>query len=589
MVYYVDSGYLDCYVKASSFDVTVILDSGENGEVKTAAGTDMKTAISYLYPGAVFDGGTVTIGGRTYDCYGLNIPSLEVYSWEKIKDVSNSKFSGSDVSAVIEGKYKYVILLESGADNLFSSWTDVNRWYYFDGSGYSKCLLADTDSIDSASGKTIVYSASPPAVDSSDIWPDRPSSVSVNREGSTEVGLPYGDYTFSFEVSIASAVSVSRSGTVMTVTGLEEMSVILDVILNGKIYPLTVLVLPKVTVDGDTTITESDSKSQDTAGNTVHTIYRTEADSDGSVTDLTATTTAPDGSVVSVRKVDTKVLNVGDYEDRLPVKTENTEDVLTDPSGTVVSNVSSEKRTVVREGVGYTETDVLESVLDNISKTQITTRTVTTVYLSSVVISVTKTDSEGKVSESSVAAEAKSGESSATVPSAVLNGVDTLQITVGDSEIVLGTEAVSNLRDKGDVTFSVTEASGLSGKVKRAAGDATVFSVDLSCGGTAQSQFGAFTLYLPFAQEMRDGMELNVWRIGDDGSKTYMENVTVSDGKVSFVSDHLSLYAVGYEKERSYGESDSTDNTILYACVAIIAILVLAGAVFLLKKRSNKV
>ncbi|MBO4797420.1 MAG: hypothetical protein J5494_01410, partial [Candidatus Methanomethylophilaceae archaeon] len=182
LVYYVDSGYLDCYVKARSFETTIILDSGEAAEVNTVAGATVKDAVSSVYSGAVFDGGTVSIGGKTYSAYGLNIPSLELYAWESLTDLSAAKFVGKDVNAIIEGKYQFVVLLEDGAEDRFSDWDDAGCWYYFDGRTFSHCVLYEPDSIRAASGKTITYSETEPHLEPADIWPGHPASLSVARE-----------------------------------------------------------------------------------------------------------------------------------------------------------------------------------------------------------------------------------------------------------------------------------------------------------------------------------------------------------------------------------------------------------------------
>ena len=238
LVYYVDSGYLDCYIKARSFDVTVILDSGTSAQVNTVTGSTLNGAVSSLYKGAVIDGGNVSIGGKTYSAYGMNMPSLEVYNWEKITDLSSAKFIGSDVSAIIEGKYRYLILLENGAADRFSNWDDANSWYFYNGQEYSECILADPVSIDSASGRTIVYSETKPVVDPSNIWPSCPTTLNVNRNDSVDVALPESEFVFGFEVSAPGALLVSRDGSTMKVTGQLEKNVTLSVILNGRSYPI---------------------------------------------------------------------------------------------------------------------------------------------------------------------------------------------------------------------------------------------------------------------------------------------------------------------------------------------------------------
>lgn len=597
LVYYVDSGYLDCYIKARSFDVTVILDSGTSAQVNTVTGSTLNGAVSSLYKGAVIDGGNVSIGGKTYSAYGMNMPSLEVYNWEKITDLSSAKFIGSDVSAIIEGKYRYLILLENGAADRFSNWDDANSWYFYNGQEYSECILADPVSIDSASGRTIVYSETKPVVDPSNIWPSCPTTLNVNRNDSVDVALPESEFVFGFEVSAPGALLVSRDGSTMKVTGQLEKNVTLSVILNGRSYPIKVSVLPEVIMKDGKTITTSETETETPEGNVVSTTSVDISDEKGSTVDLTSVTYDPSGNVIGRRSVHTEVDNFGDYVDGHPVKTETNEDYTEDSTGTKISWKVSERRTTVIDSLGKVETSVLEVVLDKIAGSSVKTESTESVYTSSIVkhAIVTTTDSEGKTTSSStLSVESKSSGSSAVVPASVLDLVSegmSVPIDIGTAAIELDSVAIANLKGKGDLSFSVTSATDLKGKVKEAAGNAKVFSVDLKCGDVEQHDFGKFTLTIACDITLQDGKELKVWRIDDDGKKTYATNVIYSDGKVSFDADHLSIYAIGYESESSGsgdGKSDNgggNGNTLMFVGIGAIAVLALLGAVFMMRRR----
>ena len=236
-------------------------------------------------------------------------------------------------------------------------------------------------------------------------------------------------------------------------------------------------------------------------------------------------------------------------------------------------------------------------VLDKIAGSSVKTESTESVYTSSIVkhAIVTTTDSEGKTTSSStLSVESKSSGSSAVVPASVLDLVSegmSVPIDIGTAAIELDSVAIANLKGKGDLSFSVTSATDLKGKVKEAAGNAKVFSVDLKCGDVEQHDFGKFTLTIACDITLQDGKELKVWRIDEDGKKTYATNVTYSDGKVSFDADHLSIYAIGYESESSGsgdGKSDNgggNGNTLMFVGIGAIAVLALLGAVFMMRRR----
>lgn len=592
LVYYVDSGFLDCYVKTESFEMTIILDHGESAEVRSTTGSSLEAAISKLYRGAVIDGGTVTIGDKTYVCYGFNAPSVETCNWEPVSNLSVSKYTGTDLSAIIEGRYKYAILLESGAEDHFSTWRDANKWYYFDGTDYVKCILQDTGSMDAVSGKSLIYSDTKPEVDPTDIWTDRPASITVNRGDVLKVALPDGEYAFSYE-TVSGAVSAEKSGSKLLITGMAEKSDTLTVILNGKSYPISVSVLPKVTVDGDKTVTESVTESQNDDGSTV--IKEWSSTVEGSRTEQVSKETVTDrnGDVLTVRTVTTDTDTKGDYTTGgVPVKVEIVTDVTKDGNGRVISNTESETDTTVIEGNGYVSTNVLKVVKDKVTGKTTSSDKLQSEYASSR-YTVEKTTDENGNEETTYLVTSKIESTSLSVPMSILSEVKgSLPISLGTSEIVLSSGAVDTLAEikNGNLTFSVTEPDNVSSKIKYAAEGARLYEVILSCGDTEQHSFGKFTMTVACDTEPQDGKVMKAWRIDDSGKKSYVDVLSAADGKVTFEADHLSYYAVGFEAENSgAGDSENTDNGfILYAGIGLVLVLILLGAAFYLRLKKQK-
>lgn len=591
MVYYVDSGFLDCYVKTDSFEMTVILDQGESAKVLSASGNNLQTAISKLYPGATFDGSTVTIGGKTYVCYGLNAPSTETINWEKVSDLSVSKYVGKDNSAIIEGRYKYAILLSSDAEDHFSTWKDANRWYYLDGFDYVKCNLMDTESIDAASSKEIVYSETKPVIDPDELWPGNPSSVIVNRDDTKELTLPEGNYSFSYE-TIYGAVSVERSGTKLALTGIVEKSDVLKVILNDTVYSISISVNPKVTIDGDKKTTESITDKENDDGSVLHTVWtRIE---NGSKTDYSSTETLTDknGNVLSIRTETSKINTKGDYTtDGIPVKVEDTDVVIKDVNGKVISNTTSQTFTTVFEMNGYVKTEVLKVTKDNLTDKKTTVENTRYDYASSTYAIESTTDEDGNTDTTNIV-NSKGDSKSLSVPASILSDIsNTISMHIGASELVLGSDAIATLAEikTGDLTLSVSEPTDLPSKITYAAEGARLYEIVLSCGGTEQHSFGSFTMKLACDTEPQDGKVLKVWRIDDSGNKTYVEVLSAANGEVTFKADHLSYYAVGYVQEASENSTPagSQNNTLLYAGIVIVVALILIGTLFYVRSRKQ--
>ncbi len=148
------------------------------------------------------------------------------------------------------------------------------------------------------------------------------------------------------------------------------------------------------------------------------------------------------------------------------------------------------------------------------------------------------------------------------------------------SSVILDSTAMANLKGKGDAVFSVVPASNLTEKQKSVAGDAKVLDISLSCGGHAQSETGKISITAVCDLDLQEGKELKVWHIDDFGKKTLVGNASYADGKVTFETEHLSLYAIGYESENASPE----ENNLIPVGIGVVVVLALLGTAIVLRK-----
>lgn len=631
LLFYVDSGYIDCYVPADKYRINVITVEGNYAQSETACGKNIQDVLKKLYPTIEISGKNATIGGKEYFIYGLN----EVTNtWVLVTNPSVGTYSGTYKNGVTESTFRQIVLLEKSSSMTLPE-DNQKGWYYFN-DGCKKASFSDLSTIKDSIGCAWYYLDAPPSANDVQIKPVE----QVNRGSSITISLPeLMESTYS--VSDETAIQVTREGNTLTVTGLMEKTATITIDIEGVQYPISVNVLPKVTIESGKTVTESIRTDATEDGGTIHTESRTEESDAG--TERTVTETVRDSldNVVSVRStVETRYtgLTMDGHESDVIERTETIEEngVLK-----VDSEYYSETITA-RLDIGVIRVSSTESVKDNILDVKDITYVVRTEYASYDVSEVTvehyvgdsvnpassetetvyeskqadfdivsengsviiNLDENGSVDVSGLIAAAADDSSvneirinagtivnAKSVSSAADAGASMVMDT-GSVTITLSSETLKNLAAVGgNVRFSVESGAKMTAKQQAAVGDAKVFTIDLACGDVEQHDFGGFRLSVTCDIQTQDGKELKAWRIDDYGKKTYATNVTYQNGVASFDADHLSIYAIGYETESSEGPSDSGSNggsngMFLYAGIGAIAVLALLGAVFVMRRRA---
>lgn len=493
-----------------------------------------------------------------------------------------------------------------------------------------KCNLCNRASLDNAVGCTLIYSTAKLTSDSLFMK----SYLTVMRESTISLELP-SQFDSSYAVNNESVIKVMKDGDTLTITGLAEDTATLSLTVGGKTNNIKVDVLPKVSVVDGKTVTESERTRDLDGGGTSTTIY-TKTD-DGTITSTVTTQTEKDSEGNTVRVTETtEETDLKGVTSEGQIGTVTTKNEKVTESGTVVSDrrYESESSTVTLDGT-VTRTTTYDAVLDNLTQITTVTKTVSTAYSSFVEYESTSTTYDSNNSElsntsdhsytsktdavdldrtndsltvtvkdgstdlseilnrasedasiTSISVDAGSSLNGSSVGAAGKAGAD-INMNTSNAEIVLNSNALNRLSGEGDLTFAVTDNVVLSSKQRSSAGDAKIFSVTLKYGDEEQHDFGKFSMTIACGIETQTDKELKVWRIDSDGSKTYADNVTYSEGKVRFTADHLSVYAVGYDSD-PVEEKDSSDNTMVYVAIAAIAILVLVVLAVGLLRRSHK-
>ena len=631
LLFYVDSGYIDCYVPADKYHINVITVEGNYAQSETACGKNVQDVLKKLYPTIEISGKNATIGGKEYFIYGLN----EVTNtWVLVTNPSVGTYSGTYKNGVTESTFRQIVLLEKSSSMTLPE-DGQKGWYYFN-DGCKKASFSDLSTIKDSIGCSWYYLDAPPSANDVQIKPVE----QVNRESSITISLPeLMESTYS--VSDETAIQVTREGNTLTVTGLKEKTATITIDIEGVQYQISVNVLPKVTIEGGKTVTESIRTDATENGGTIHTESRTEESDAGTARTVTETVRDSLDNVVSVRStVESRYtgLTMDGHESDVIERTETLEEngVLK-----VDSEYYSETITA-RLDIGVIRVSSTESVKDNILNVKDITYIVRTEYASYDVSEVTvehyvgdsvnpassdtETVYESKQADFNIVSENGSvvinldengsvdvsGLITAATDDPSVNGIvinagaivnaksvtsaaeagASMAMDTGSVTISMGADTLKNLAAAGgNVKFSAESGAKMTAKQQSAVGDAKVFTINLTCGDVEQHDFGAFRLSVTCEITTQDGKELKAWRIDDYGKKTYATNVTYQNGVVSFDADHLSIYAIGYETESSEDPSDSGNNggngsIMLYAGVGAVAVLALLGAVFVMRRKA---
>ena len=631
LLFYVDSGYIDCYVPADKYRINVITVEGSYAQSETACGKNVQDVLKKLYPTIEINGKNATIGGKEYFIYGLN----EVTNtWVLVTNPSVGTYSGTYKNGVTESTFRQIVLLEKSSSMTLPE-DGQKGWYYFN-DGCKKASFSDLSTIKDSIGCAWYYLDAPPSANDVQIKPIE----QVNRESSITIALPeLMESTYS--VSDETAIQVTREGNTLTVTGLMEKTATITIDIEGVQYTISVNVLPKVTVEDGKTVTVSIRTDATEDGGTIHTESRTEESDTGIERTVIETVRDSLDNVVSVRNTAESRytgLTMDGHDSDVIERTETFEEngVLK-----VDSKYYSETITA-RLDIGVIRVSSTESVKDNILNVKDITYIVRTEYASYDVSKVTvehyvgdsvnpassdtETVYESKQADFNIVSENGSvvinldengsvdisGLLSAATDDSSVNGIvinagaivnaksvtsaaeagASMAMDTGSVTISMGADTLKNLAAAGgNVKFFAESGAKMTAKQQSAVGDAKVFTINLTCGDVEPHDFGAFRLSVTCEITTQDGKELKVWGIDKCGKKTYATNVTYSDGKVSFDADHLSIYAIGYESESSGsgdGKSDNgggNGNILMFAGIGAIAVLALLGAVFMMRRR----
>ena len=171
--------------------------------------------------------------------------------------------------------------------------------------------------------------------------------------------------------------------------------------------------------------------------------------------------------------------------------------------------------------------------------------------------------------------------SSSTI-NAIKANASPVEFKVKGGSITLDGNAISTLEDRSyAVTIASAPLSVLPGEVAEELKDSAVFEISL--GG--QHTFGEGKLKVSVnytVPEGKDVSKLQVYHIVD-GKKVPVQS-SYSNGRLSFDVDSLSYFAVSYDADPSGGGGSSL---ILYAGIAAVAVIALAGGAFLFMRKKR--
>lgn len=633
MLFYVDSGYIDCYVPSSQYRINIVTVDGTYAKSEAVCGKNVQDVLKKLYPTIEIKGKNAIVGSKYYSIYGLN----EVTgAWVLVTNPSVGTYSGTYKNGVTESTFRQIVLLEQSSSMTLPENGDAG-WYYFDGA-YKKTSFYDKELLRASTNHSWIYSESKPTDVSAMFEPVK----QVNRDSTIEIELPKLVETELF-VSDDSIINVAIVGDSLRVTGLMEKIATITIKIGDNFYNIAINVLPKVTIIDGNIVTISDKENLNSEGDLVHTTSQTIESPDKIEKEVVEVVKDAFGNTVSERTV---------FESAHQGKTLDGQEItilekseIYDENGIVKINSSYYSETMSnRLDGGILNVITLEAVKDNLSGTiekiiterlehsayDVSTITIEhylgdvdkaesskteTYYVSkqsdfeiihdedTVIIAL---DENGSVDISSLLDIMSKDE---TIQSIVVNAgnlINFKSVAAAASEdkvnlvmnvelgnLYVDSKSLKNLSvQDGNLKFTIGSDNHLTAKQQSAAGNAKVFSIQLRCGDVEQHEFGAFSVSIICSIETQEGKDLKVWRIGDNGEKTYATNVQYKDGMVSFDADHLSLYAIGYDSSDepvpgpSGGDSDGGNNNgmMIYAGIGVVAILAILGIALVVRR-----
>lgn len=584
IIYYIDRGYIDSYIPADRNKVTVLVMDTNSAVSSSGTGQSAGSVIRTLYPNAAISGDQVTIGPDKYSIFGLN--EIRNY-WEPISDPYTSTWTGTENKGITEAPYHYVALLKEGSTKHFSPYGE-RGWYYTDDSGENvRCDLKDFRAVDAAAGKTLGFFETKPT------GLILPKSVTVPYNSTTDVHVSSkADWTFSvLDTEIVEAKTKGDGD--LTLTFVSEGITQLVISSEGTDYYMTVYARLSGYLDEEGyMVYRNTTESVDAMGNTVTDVnilrnskYIVENTEERTVTDGT-------GKQVSRELVITTSNRHDRYEEGHWVQTKNVQRMVYSPND--ILTVHTEYGSESFEQTEYDGTivqNLLEVEYDRLAGEKTSVNTVKSTKDSVVLIERTVKGKDGAVTDAYRYAYSSYNEdttariaegrlvidlapgpvanviglrdmlsegedlpvvirTSSVVSEAILSmGAKigaVLEYSSGGSVIELGPEIQNKFHKTGALVFSCSDAEKtMNAKQKAAVDGRPSFDLRLKCNSAEQHDFGEFGVRLNLDMVPDEGKMVQVWRVDEKGHLLPAKNVTCTNGTVSFVADHLSVYTVG--------------------------------------------
>ena len=180
----------------------------------------------------------------------------------------------------------------------------------------------------------------------------------------------------------------------------------------------------------------------------------------------------------------------------------------------------------------------------------------------------------------------------ANVADDVADAFRTVTLTNADAHMEIPSNVVKNLAKDGEVKITSKQAasSDMTDKQKSVVGNNYVLRFSATAGTTTVHELGdEVTISFNYTPTVSmSGKHIVVKYVDDDGKTTEMQT-TYSNGRVSFVTDHFSIYFVDVVENTPGGGGSSTsgNNNIIFVAVAaaaVAAIAVCIAALVYLKK-----
>lgn len=185
------------------------------------------------------------------------------------------------------------------------------------------------------------------------------------------------------------------------------------------------------------------------------------------------------------------------------------------------------------------------------------------------------------------------------------NNAESLEIVLGDgASIEFNAEALAEkVAQAGgdDITISIKPTTAVAENLSSAqlftVGENVAFDITVTSGGVAISDMGGeITITAPYELSEGETAEgIVVYYVDDEGNREKCETFYDAEtGRVSWKTNHLSVYMVAYEAPADDGAaSDSpaddaqSGSPVLWIVIAVVVVVAIVAAVVISKKRKN--